>query len=1189
MQIENIFAKDIHRPINGVVKVDQKDEFITWQELEEYVVTRELYEHFKTFFDAYTRALEQNIDPGLAGEIGIWVSGFFGSGKSHFLKILSYILENRLVTNPETGEQRRAIEFFKDKIQDPMLYAEMKRVAELDNDVVLFNIDSRADPGEGRKAILLVLWKVFNEMQGFCPDYPYIAEIEKYLSEKNCYKEFQSAFAEITGTNWIDERDAFDLYEDEVVQALARALSREEDKTRAWVNNLRSNFSITVDGLAKQVREYLNRCGPDKRLIFFIDEVGQFIGTDTHLMLNLQTITEDLGRLCSDRAWIVVTSQEDVDSIIGDLPSSQANDFSKIQGRFKTRLTLSSANTDEVIQKRLLKKKKQALPSLNNLFQEKGDILKSQLSFSSDNPSLKNFTDQDHFAVNYPFIPFQFQLMQKVFESIRKVGATGKHLAMGERSMLDAFQSAAKSIADREVGALVPLYAFYKCIESFLDTAIKRSVDQAWDHPGLKTRFDVKLLQTLFLIRYVDILRPNVDNLVTLSIEEVDTDRLSLKKEIEASLQRLERENLINRSGSHYFFLTNEEREVNREIRSTELLPGEESYLIGEIVFNDLFKEKNKIRYQPNQRDYAFQRICDGKVFGGRGEYELAVEVITPRNDEYADFHQNRCILHTGVENSGRFLLILPERQDYLSEIRILKQTDKYVRNKADTVGTPTFKRILQSKQEENQERRKRLVNLLNEALPEARMYALGNTFEPEPGESRSIIDQGLEYLIQNIYNKFNYLTKITSDPVKEIKYILTADDVAQGKLIQDSQGINSKALNEVWEYIRMKRLNNQPVILSELKDRFAGRPYGWPEWEVILLVARMFRSGDLDLILDGARQEPKGMVTPLTQPRQWRNIKVNQRVRVNETQLKQAKEAGKEIFGQIGPDSQEQLAGFLRSRFSGWKQQLESFKRLADTGRYPGGEEIAQALALLDQVLKIQDSYELVLQVIKSKDQLLDISEDLQELQDFYSNQISTWEELLKSMDRFRPNRNILEQYAEASGAMQNLQSIYESKCPYNQIKNIKNYISQVEEVNQQALQEERESALASLDGTIEQIKQLLDQAEAEADLRNQSLYPVQQIRQKIENESSIPDIRVLQSQAAERFIEARDLIAQKTSPDPDPDPNPKPKKVKQISLANLGTKSVLESEEDVNAYLEKIRKTLLEAIKQEQRVVIK
>ena len=115
--------------------------------------------------------------------------------------------------------------------------------------------------------------------------------------------------------------------------------------------------------------------GPTHRIVFLVDEVGQFIGTDTHLMLNLQTITEELGTSCMGRAWVVVTSQEDIDAVLGEMQGTRANDFSKIQGRFRTRLSLSSANVDEVIQKRLLFKRGEVRADLKTEYARQGDIL----------------------------------------------------------------------------------------------------------------------------------------------------------------------------------------------------------------------------------------------------------------------------------------------------------------------------------------------------------------------------------------------------------------------------------------------------------------------------------------------------------------------------------------------------------------------------------------------------------------------------------------------------------------------------------------------------------------------------------------------------------------------------------------------------------------------------------------------
>ena len=116
-----------------------------------------------------------------------------------------------------------------------------------------------------------------------------------------------------------------------------------------------------------------------------VDEVGQFIGKDGKMMLKLQTITENLGVVWGARAWVIVTSQADIDAAIGGMSSRDGQDFSKIQGPLSTRLQLSAPITSEVIQKRLLVKTDAAKPALAKVWQEKGDILRNQLAFDPTN------------------------------------------------------------------------------------------------------------------------------------------------------------------------------------------------------------------------------------------------------------------------------------------------------------------------------------------------------------------------------------------------------------------------------------------------------------------------------------------------------------------------------------------------------------------------------------------------------------------------------------------------------------------------------------------------------------------------------------------------------------------------------------------------------------------------------------
>ena len=473
MNIKELFLKPIDRPINGVIKADQMDAASVWQELEEYVVTKQISEYLRKFFDAYLAAIDRPQDAVITDRMGVWVSGFFGSGKSHFIKILSYLLENIEAHNPQTGEKRNAAQFFDhQKIKDAMLLADIQRAVQGTADVILFNIDAKANKSDP-DAILQVFLRVFNERIGLSGDAPHIANMERHLTAKGVFDTFKAAFAAAKGSSWEAERDAFTFYRDEIVIALAQALKMTPDSAGKWFDDAKQDYRINIEGFAKVVNDYLAAKTASHKVIFLVDEVGQFIGNSSALMLNLQTITEQLGTQCKGRAWVIVTSQADIDAAIGDANLARSQDFSKIQGRFHTRLSLASSNTDEVISERLLSKTEAAHVLLRDAFASKSDVINNQLSFVGNAVSLRSYKDAAEFVACYPFVPYQFTLLQKIFESIRKVGATGKHLSQGERSLLDAFQAAAVNNANKGTDVLVPLYDFYSSIESFIDGAAK--------------------------------------------------------------------------------------------------------------------------------------------------------------------------------------------------------------------------------------------------------------------------------------------------------------------------------------------------------------------------------------------------------------------------------------------------------------------------------------------------------------------------------------------------------------------------------------------------------------------------------------------------------------------------------------------------------------------------------------------
>ena len=449
MQIKDMFRKKIDREIQGVIIVGQGEETNVAQELEEYVVTRELQRHFADFFAAYKKGIQ-----GTTPKMGVWISGFFGSGKSHFLKILSYLLQNKQVGD------KHAIDYFIEdqKITNQMVLADMQLAANTPSDVILFNIDSKSDSNgkENKDAIVNVFLKVFNEMQGFCGSMPHLADLERRLSEEGRFEEFKEKFEEEYGDPWESSRQDFDFIQDSVVDVLSDMDFMSESAARNWCEKATESYQISIEDFAKRVKSYIDKKGNNHHVVFLVDEIGQYIGDDSKLMLNLQTVTEELGKECMGKAWVIVTSQQDIDSIT----KVKGNDFSKIQGRFDTRLSLSSANVDAVIKKRILDKTETAAQSLRLLYDQKATIIKNLIVFN-DGVEKKLYANAEDFAEVYPFVPYQFNLLASVLTSIRTHGASGKHLSEGERSMLALFKESAMQLMDDEMGAIVPFYPWH--------------------------------------------------------------------------------------------------------------------------------------------------------------------------------------------------------------------------------------------------------------------------------------------------------------------------------------------------------------------------------------------------------------------------------------------------------------------------------------------------------------------------------------------------------------------------------------------------------------------------------------------------------------------------------------------------------------------------------------------------------
>ena len=772
--------------------------------------------------------------------------------------------------------------------------------------------------------------------------------------------------------------------------------------------------------------------------------------------------------------------------------------------------------------------------------------------------------------------------------------------------MLDAFQSAAKTASVSEVGILVPLYDFYPSIESFLDTVVKKTIDQASSNPGLQP-FDIKLLQVLFLIRYVEEMKGNVDNLVTLCLDRMDADRLALRRQIEDSLGRLEKETLISRNGDIYTFLTNEERDINKEIKQIDLSNGDEAKLLGEIIFDDVLKGQRKHRFSINKKDIEFNRRCDQLPVGGHKDKAPQISIITPLSDDYDQRDKTKCLLDSTADD-GCAIVRLGNEESLGREIRTFLQTDKFVARKNDGTLSESTRRILRGCAEDNIQRRDRITRLLAEMLAAGDYFAVGQALKLKASAAVAALSEVMEYLIQNTFSKMGYLKHLSVEPLKEIQATLRANDTAKETLLLQAGENNPEALEDLRQYLQLAGLKSQPVVLHDmLEKRYSLRPYGWPEEEVLLLLARLVVLGEVALMMDSTLLPRDKVYDAITTPAKRRQVLIRRRETTDPKALQNARALGKDLFAEMGPDGEDALFAFLHAKLKGWQASLTTIKQLSDTGSYPGGQEIGEGLTLINPLLGDTDSKKFIERFNGLKADLTDLSEDVAELEHFYNFQKPTWEKLRKSHAAFQLNRLELEKDGTAGPALQRMQEILAAKAPYGLIKEAEALIATVNAVNSAFLTDRRAQATTKINGYFDTLNRDIALAQGDPALFAKCLKPLEELRSQVAIQESLAHITQAEAEAIKEFDLAVDRIedfqrklVEKPKPTPpgvppvggDPQPPIQPpviRKQKVVRPAELVKLTYLESAADVNGFLNDLKHELDAAIANNERIQIR
>ena len=491
-------------------------------------------------------------------------------------------------------------------------------------------------------------------------------------------------------------------------------------------------------------------------------------------------------------------------------------------------------------------------------------------------------------------------------------------------------------------------------------------------------------------------------------------------------------------------------------------------------------------------------------------------------------------------------------------------------------------------------------------------------------------------YVIENTFSKLNLL-HITANVLAELQATVSSDDITQLDLDLNAPESNANAMQEVDEYIQLKVSRNQSVFAAEIVERFKRRPFGWPNNEILLLIARLGLTGKITFNMNGPISL-RDSYDPLTTTRSRNNLRIDRVVLHGEQEIAKATKLYKNLFRKTfnvaislsgGGSGEKELANSFREELGHWRDSLKQFKTKSEMVKSPGKDLIEDGQVLLSQILDHKDSYGLIKSLLDNSNDLQDFEEDYDDLDDFYNNQFTTWQKLANALNvKYKDNRTALDKDEEAKASLATLESIYIDNSPYGKLRQVEGLINQIDQVNSKLLEAERGKSEARVDNIIQS---LMEQLNTLPDTeKNKALYPLQQCKSRISSANSLYQIISEAQQATELEDEAIDppphhphthakaraeeiarqdpnkakQVADKTlfpdkptettkdEPPVKPYVEP-PKKIVIISPSELLTKGVgvqyIETKEDIENYLDTLRQQLMTAVDNNEKIRIK
>jgi hypothetical protein len=844
--IKSLFANDIHRRIEEVIKVDQTTDDVLRDEINEYVVTDAIRSYYTNIFDAY-RETPNKPHEGIA----IWVSGFFGSGKSSFAKMLGLSIENRPVAGIPAGDR------FGQRAGDNKLQVLLKAINEqIPTHAVIFDVSTDRGIRSGNQSLTEIMYGLFLQSLGYAKDLD-LSELEIALEEKGQLESFEAEYGRLFNKEWSFEKGKVAFALSEASRVLHSLDPQTYPVADSWVKAVKNKADISPGKLADRANELMKRRRPGQALMFVVDEVGQFVARDVQKMLDLQAVVQSLGVKGRGKHWIVVTSQEKLGDLVNGLDDKKI-ELARLMDRFPLQVHLEPSDISEVTSRRVLSKNAPAQKALGELFDQHRGRFTEHTRLTAD-IKLPDLT-RDSFIDLYPLLPYQIDLIIQVVSGLRTQGGASKHVGGANRTIIKLAQqlliNPAVNLADQPIGSVARLDQVYDLVEGNVGSEVRAKISaipKELEHPLAQP-----VAKVICLLQYVKSVHRTAENIAAALHPGVAWD--SQLAAVKDALRQLEAANKVRLGDDGYRIPTPAEDDWERIRNGISPKPGDAHRIYSEVLAS--FWQP-----QPTHTLIDTKTFKAGLVIHGREIVDGDMMFHVHLAEDGASFQALASELRARSQQERKSVFWAVSLNDSIDRetVELFRSKDMLARKEREAKTADETALIGEEKirQRRHQEEMRRLVKA---ACLAGSVTFRGNDRSPDDRAvdvGRSAADI-LSDVLPDVFDRFKEAAARPADVKKGVDALFTAENL-QGLppvfgslgLLRDEKGktvfrVESGALAEVLTRIEERANYGDTASGRYLTDELAREPFGWDFEVVRLLVLSLLRAGKIQATSKG-------------------------------------------------------------------------------------------------------------------------------------------------------------------------------------------------------------------------------------------------------------------------------------------------------------------------------------------------